>query len=588
LSVAVVLDPEDALRPDELAGLGEVQTIHGWFELRRAYEHRGRRRREEAGQIVLVLKDPSFREPRDLPFDIERASVVAVIAVPGPPAFRDLVLQLPDELSDAAAEVLERSVADPLAELIGALWKIRLVPGDPAAELELVIRLRTDPTVPPALWPMLARQLGWEPARSLCEDPPDPRRVQQLWTDWLAEGPGSAGDQVLRRVGPRIAPLFHIGLLRATPLRAGGLPPWVQVGVAEAEPRDRLEQLLTSHPDPWPPADVAGWSRAAEWWGEVRAAMAEASASAGETRTKAWAAWEQLDHHFGPWLREHFGQVMTLSTPLPLTVDKIAPFLARRLRRGEAARILLVVVDGMGFTQWSTLRRTAEFSVLASGAVFAMIPTLTPVSRQAIFAGRPPLAFRDTIRDTGTEERRWRDFWDSEGLAAGAVTYARTSGASLADPMVFGDARVVGVVVGAVDEILHGTHLLGDVQVAAAVRAWAQHGFLRLLVGRALEAGYEVWITSDHGNLEAKPLGRVHEGLAVEAAGIRVRWYAHASLREGARVDGIVWDPPGLPEGACYPLFSPGRGGYFSGDVRVTHGGISLDEVIVPLVRVIV
>ena len=41
--VAVVLDPEDALRPDDLEGLGEVETVRGWFELRRAYEHGGRR-----------------------------------------------------------------------------------------------------------------------------------------------------------------------------------------------------------------------------------------------------------------------------------------------------------------------------------------------------------------------------------------------------------------------------------------------------------------------------------------------------------------------------------------------------------------
>jgi hypothetical protein len=587
LPLAVVLDPEDALRPDDLDGLGDVEIIRGWFELRRAYEHRGRRRRGEEGRLVLVVKDPSFREARDLPFDIERASAVAVVAVPGPPTFRDLVLQLPDDLSDAAARVLERSVADPLAELIAELWRVRLAPGDPAAELELVIRLRTDPTVPLALWPMLAPRLAWEPARSLCEDPPLPHGVQRLWEGWLTEGRGSSADQIFRRVGPRIGPLFHVGLLRPAPIRAEDLPSWVQLGAAEAQPGDRLEQLLTSRPDPWPPTDLAGWCRAAEWWGEVRAALAEAGAPAAEMRIAVLAVWEELDRCFGPWLREHFGEVMTLSTPLPLTVDKIAPFLARRLRRGEAERILLVVVDGMGFAQWSTLRRTVGLSVLASAAVFAMIPTLTPISRQAIFAGCPPLAFPDTIRDTAAEERRWRDFWRSEELDVGAVGYRRVSAASPDERIGLEDARVVGLVVSAVDEILHGAHLLGDIQVTSAVRAWAEQGYLRSLLDQAVEAGYEVWITADHGNLEAEPLGRVHEGLAVEAAGVRVRWYPNASLREGARVDGIAWDPPGLPEGACYPLFAPGRGGYFSGDVRVTHGGISLDEVIVPRVRVI-
>jgi hypothetical protein len=115
---------------------------------------------------------------------------------------------------------------------------------------------------------------------------------------------------------------------------------------------------------------------------------------------------------------------------------------------------------------------------------------------------------------------------------------------------------------------------------------WAKQGFLPVLVERATAAGFEVWITADHGNLETLPLGKVYEGLAVESAGVRMRWYPNPTLREGARTRGIVWDPPGLPERVCYPLFAPGRGGYFSGDVRVTHGGVSLDEVIVPFVQV--
>jgi hypothetical protein len=144
----------------------------------------------------------------------------------------------------------------------------------------------------------------------------------------------------------------------------------------------------------------------------------------------------------------------------------------------------------------------------------------------------------------------------------------------------------VGMVVSAIDEFLHGAHVLGDVQVAAGVKAWARQGFLQQLVARASESGFEVWITADHGNLETEPLGRAHEGLKVESAGVRVRWYASEELREARKVDGILWDPPGLPPGACYPLFAPERGGYFSGDSRVTHGGISIDEVIVPFVRV--
>jgi hypothetical protein len=146
----------------------------------------------------------------------------------------------------------------------------------------------------------------------------------------------------------------------------------------------------------------------------------------------------------------------------------------------------------------------------------------------------------------------------------------------------------VGVVLQAIDKMLHGSSVLGDPQLAASVRTWVDQGFLRNLVVEAGAAGFEVWLTSDHGNLETTALGQAQEGLAVETAGLRVRLYPSADLREGSRLrdGGIAWDAPGLPPNWRYPLFPPGRGAYFTGEVRITHGGLSLDEVIVPFVKV--
>jgi hypothetical protein len=128
--------------------------------------------------------------------------------------------------------------------------------------------------------------------------------------------------------------------------------------------------------------------------------------------------------------------------------------------------------------------------------------------------------------------------------------------------------------------------VVGDPEVTAGVRAWAERGYLRSVVEAAIAESYEVWFTSDHGNLEIRSLGAKQEGLAVDTAGVRVRLYATAALRNGSRLDGIVWDPPSLPSDSVYCLFVPASGGYFTGDVRVTHGGLSLDEVMVPLVHV--
>ena len=80
------------------------------------------------------------------------------------------------------------------------------------------------------------------------------------------------------------------------------------------------------------------------------------------------------------------------------------------------------------------------------------------------------------------------------------------------------------------------------------------------------------------------------EGKTLEQAGIRARIYPNATLRRQAVEHAEIWDPPGLPtEAASYfPAFALGRSGYHTGGTRVGHGGISLDEVMVPVVQVTV
>ena len=352
-------------------------------------------------------------------------------------------------------------------------------------------------------------------------------------------------------------------------------------GPAGPDPERLIADLLAAQPPP--PGDLAGWFETAPWWGQVRAAIA-ACATPPPGADTAWEAWEQLDDDFRRWLRTAYGSSL-LSTAPCVALHRIAHHLAQRVDDG--AKVLLVVIDGLGFAQWHPLHRAAELTVHHVSASLAMIPTLTSVSRQAIFAGTLPRDFATTLRNTTAEPRLWRQFWSTRGISKRDVFYAKTLGDN-ANRIPTLRGRAAAVVVNAVDDILHGSDVLADRQVAAGVDLWARAGFLTNLVAAATAAGYETWITSDHGNLPtvAGPVPR--EGQTVEQAGVRVRIYPNATLRTQAAEYGEIWDPPGLPTDAAgyYPLFAPGRSGYHSGASRVSHGGISLDEVIVPVARV--
>jgi hypothetical protein len=585
--VRIILDPDGLLEPGALEDGPEVAEATDWYDLRRAYEQRGRDRSSSAQPLIIIVRSQSFVRAHDLPFDIEQIATVVRLRIPAPAELRTLVEELPDELSDRAVQVLSREPQDVLDALLEQLWGVVFPdPYDEPLELRMVARLAADATLPPELWRLMRPRLRGQLALALAQTRPDAGPLQQAWRDWLDRGTESEWDPVLSTVGVDLLPLFNAGVLRPERRTATDLPTWTRLGGIESGPLERADELLAQHPSPWPPVDTVGWLAAAAWWGQLRAAMSEGGTELDEMRARGWVTWAELDASFGPWLRSNFGSLLTSTANPPLAVHQIPGFLARRIRAGHTAKVMLVVLDGMGFAQWSMLARSSELTVVEASGSFAMIPTLTPVSRQAIFAGRLPSAFAETLQQTDRDGKRWEIFWAAEGVDVTGVRYERVTGSSLADVPDLTSVTAMGVVVMAIDEMLHGSHLLGDAQVASAVRTWADRKFLEELVRRATEQRAEVWLTADHGNLEILPLGGVQEGLAVDTAGTRVRWYQDPSLRDGRRAEGIVWDPPGLPPGACYPLFAEGRGGYFSGGLRVTHGGISFDEVIVPLVQV--
>ena len=574
----VVLDPDGMLDEHAITSVAEACRMiraDDWDSLRRVWDLDIRRVFDGPATLVCV-SSAEFATAVDLPWDIEHeADEVIRLRWPVPIELRAL-LRAADPTSAEnliGAADTHTSVADIVASAYGVAF------GDPGSELDGVVRLRLVPETPEELWDVMAGILTTPAARSVAVGRGDLAGLQRIWNDWLRHGRGDGTEAFVAAPGAVLG-LLGAGLLKPAPIRAAGLPDWAQVGAVDPDPEQLIDELLAVQPAL--PADLAGWTETASWWGQVRAAIAASPTSPSNVET-AWQVWERLDDSFRSWLRDAYGSSLLSTAPFA-ALHQVAGRLARRVEEG--AKILLVVIDGLGFAQWHPLHRVAGLTVLDSTGSLAMIPTLTSVSRQAIFAGELPSDFVEHIRTTRAEERRWRQFWTDQGVADRDISYTKTLGDDAEEiPELHG--RVVAVVVNAVDDIMHGADVLGDRQMAVGVDLWARTGFLTNLVGVATRAGYETWITSDHGNLPTLP-GRVpREGQTVEA-GIRVRIYPNPTLRQKAAEHGEIWDPPGLPteDAGYYPLFAPGRSGYHTGASRVGHGGISLDEVIVPVARV--
>jgi hypothetical protein len=296
---------------------------------------------------------------------------------------------------------------------------------------------------------------------------------------------------------------------------------------------------------------------------------------------------------FENWMLEKYNALTSLAPyPKPKIVHHIPHFLSK-IRQGND-KIALLVLDGMSYLQWRFIAEYMKNSgfILNETGIFAWVPTLTSVSRQAIFSGKMPLAFSQTIETTNAEERLWKKFWEEHGVLKQYVTYQKGLGSETYEKsnikgLTRNSTRIYGAVVDIIDQFTHNA-VLGEKSVYSNLKIWLDSGYLVQLITDLLNQQYDVYITSDHGNTNAEGIGRVNEGVLVDQKGERVRIYSEETLykHSAEQIPSLKWSNIGLPNN-YHVLLSPyGKAFVTKGKKIVTHGGISIEEVIVPFVKV--
>jgi hypothetical protein len=443
----------------------------------------------------------------------------------------------------------------------------------------------------------------------------------QQHQDTRGEGP-LAAEPGLVYIGPADLPfdhddvrvyidnLFLEGYLKPLSTTALGLhlehvdlPEWLAFGLqrdAETSHVRRIQRLLETVETSLPLGEVRHheWFVFAHRWAELLALWHQTSLSVEpEMRQQFHRTQAQVDAAFLTWVQQRYSGLYNLPAAQPVMLHHIPRYLARILETAEARKVALVVLDGLALDQWVVLR-----DVLISqrpqwqyheAAVFAWLPTITSVSRQAVFAGKPPVYYPESIHRTDKEASLWSQFWSDQGLTPVEVAYAkglRTPAdlTAVEDIVTHPKVRVVGLVADAVDAIMHGM-TLGTAGMHNQVRQWAEEGCLASLLDLLFRHDYAVFLTSDHGNIEAVGCGRPAEGAVADMRGERARVYPDQALKAqvAARFPGAIkWPTHGLPENYL-PLLAPGRCAFVrEGDRIVGHGGMTLEELIVPFIHI--
>ena len=375
---------------------------------------------------------------------------------------------------------------------------------------------------------------------------------------------------------------------------------WIWSGIAESK-TDKKDIRISRLFDLVDLDQLSMASRYTDWisfaikWAELSSLIHRENNSQKNERYEKNS--NRINELFAKWLEIRYSSLINLPPSTLAMLHHVSRRMALDIENQNSKRVALIVVDGLSLEQWVTIRdilhKQNDNLILREIGTFAWIPTLTSVSRQSIFAGKPPVYFPSSINSTNNEEKLWKQFWQEYGISKLDIAYkrglrdgdAKTILNSFINPE---QTKIVGLVIDKVDKIMHGMQL-GSTGMHNQIEQWAKEEFLLKILNYLMEHKYEIWLTSDHGNIECEGQGRPAEGAIAESRGERVRIYPTQELRSkiySSFTFSHEWPPLGLPEN-YFPLVATGHNAFVNkGERIVGHGGISIEEVIVPLVKI--
>ena len=268
-----------------------------------------------------------------------------------------------------------------------------------------------------------------------------------------------------------------------------------------------------------------------------------------------------------------------------VTSDRETPVLvkgAMDYMHSHSDRFVIIVMDGMSEFDWTILSQSFGNIKYQRSAAFAMIPTITSLSRQSLISGKYPLQLLSPW-STSKEGKEFTDCAMSFGLRKDQVEYHIGYDADVG-PMI----RCGCVIINDIDDMVHGQQQ-GRSGMYRDVEYLSSTGKLATLVRSLLSKGFDVYISADHGNTPCVGQGKLMKlGVETETKSHRMLVLEQFADKEKMKeqYDMIEYPKYFLDKKYDYLICNIGKSFDAKGDKVMTHGGITVDEVIVPFIKI--
>jgi hypothetical protein len=339
-----------------------------------------------------------------------------------------------------------------------------------------------------------------------------------------------------------------------------------KVDEAMFEVRNEFEKLITK----------PNYNRPSEWMPAVSRLLLKA------LELERWHEMEDLiedtNIHFQDFLKKRYTNVVssTCGQDAPRIVTHVLPFINKQ----EKEKSALIVVDGMNYWQSIMLGNSLEehFHVrLKYECIFSWLPSITELSRQAIFkAARPSELY---VQNKHSEGKLWADYWDGKKLPK-FQRYYQHSGVLEVENSV----TKLAYVSTDLDEKMHAA---GDIYyLRDNTKRWVDDKTFLENIKQLLDLDFKLYITTDHGNIETKPYRRLDGSDKLGANNISLRHITLPEEADRALFENEYAEHVMQIDENSRTYYAIGNEAFTNKNAGVTHGGTHWLEVLVPFITV--
>jgi hypothetical protein len=217
-----------------------------------------------------------------------------------------------------------------------------------------------------------------------------------------------------------------------------------------------------------------------------------------------------------------------------------------------------------------------------------MLPSDTSFSRTALFSGLLPVHIDELNMKNKTEEKLFKESLRRNfNISESDIYFQRCSGPDeIPEDYAFEDYQAVGIIFSFIDEFVHGKNMNKSL-IIGLLEKYLEQTQLEKIIQSLLNKGYYVYFSSDHGNILAKGNGTRPSRDLFESRSRRYLKSAHQNiLAEYVTPQSLLIQLKETIGDEYLLLLADNSMFNTKGKTGLTHGGISLEEVVIPFIEV--